>query len=143
MLETYKVNTDFVSTLPMLTTFVFMSRADNGEREFAFNRGADEQLMLDDAAVNSLSNDSILHLGSATALLGGSLGDTYLKLAKAAKHKGNIICVVPNYRIDLWKNREDDFRQACIPYFKMSDIVNVSDDELTLLSQQENMESGC
>jgi fructokinase len=141
--KSYQVNTDHVATLQLSTTFAFVSLADDGEREFAFNRGADEQLTLDNAAIKSLSHDSILHLGSATALLGGKLGESYLQLAKVAKSKGNLICFDPNFRIDLWKNREDDFRQACVPYFKMADIVKVSDEELILLSKQESMETGC
>jgi fructokinase len=141
--KTYQVNTDYISALPMSTTFAFVSLADNGEREFAFNRGADEQLALEETEVELLTNDAILHLGSATALLGGKLGDSYLKLAQAAKSKGNMICFDPNFRIDLWKNREADFRQACVPYFKMADIVKVSDEELTLLSEQDDMRTGC
>jgi fructokinase len=139
----YHVNTDYVASLPLSTTFAFVSLADNGEREFEFNRGADEQLALKDAEIESLSTDSILHLGSATALLGGKLGGSYLKLAQAAQQKGNVICFDPNFRIGLWENREAEFRQACIPYFKMADIVKVSDEELVLLSQQEKMETGC
>lgn len=140
---TYQVNTDHISILPMSTTFAFVSLADNGEREFAFNRGADEQLDVEDAAIDALTEDSILHLGSATALLGGKLSESYLKLAHAAKQKGNIICFDPNFRIDLWKGREADFRDACVSYFKMADIVKVSDEELILLSQQDDMKVGC
>ena len=141
--KNYHVNTDYIATLPQSTTFAFVSLADNGEREFAFNRGADEQLVLEDTSINELTNDAILHLGSATALLGGKLGESYFALAQKAKHKGNMICFDPNFRIDLWKGRELDFREACIPYFKMADIVKVSDDELTLLSQQDDMSTGC
>lgn len=141
--QNYNVNTKHVASLPLSTTFAFVSLADNGEREFAFCRGADEKLSLDKAIVSDLSQNSILHLGSATALLGGELAYTYLQLAQAAKARGNMICFDPNFRIDLWRNREDDFRQACVPYFQMADIVKVSDDELILLSEQESMEEGC
>lgn len=139
----YQVNSDHVSVLPMPTTLAFVSLADNGEREFAFNRGADEQLILDDATIDALTTNAILHLGSATALLGGKLSDSYLKFAKEARRKGNIVCFDPNFRIDLWKNREADFRDACQAYFKMADMVKVSDEELILLSQQDDMNLGC
>ncbi|MEP1386137.1 MAG: carbohydrate kinase [Paraglaciecola sp.] len=141
--QKYHVNTDYVNTLPMSTTFAFVSLADNGEREFAFNRGADEQLELTATEVSELTDNSILHLGSATALLGGSLSESYLALAKAAKSKGNTICFDPNYRIDLWRGREQEFKDACSTYFKMADMVKVSDEELTLLSGQEDMKAGC
>ncbi|MFT2091127.1 carbohydrate kinase family protein [Paraglaciecola sp. 2405UD69-4] len=141
--QNYQVNTDHVNTLPMSTTFAFVSLADNGEREFAFNRGADEQLALSASDIDTLTNNSILHLGSATALLGGSLSESYLALAKEAKRKGNIICFDPNYRIDLWRGRDQEFKDACNAYFKMADMVKVSDEELTLLSGEEDMKTGC
>lgn len=141
--KNYQVNTDFINVLPMSTTFAFVSLADNGEREFAFNRGADEQLKLTASEVSELTDNSILHLGSATALLGGSLSDSYLALAKEAKRKGNIICFDPNYRIDLWRGRDQEFKDACTTYFKMADMVKVSDEELTLLSGEKDMKVGC
>lgn len=139
----YRVSTEHVISLPMATTLAFVSLDEQGDREFAFNRGADEHLSLTDEAIDLLSNDAILHLGSATALLGGKLGQTYRKLAEAASQKGNLICFDPNYRVDLWKNREADFRDACKPYFECANIVKVSDEELVLFSQQDDMRIGC
>lgn len=139
----HNVNTKHVVLLPMSTTFAFVSLSDNGDREFAFNRGADESLTLSDASLASLTDNAILHLGSATALLGGELGNSYLALAKMAKSKGNTICFDPNFRVDLWKDRETEFRTTCETYFTIADIVKVSDEELTLLSQKADMEQGC
>lgn len=139
----YHVNTSKVTVLPMSTTFAFVSLDENGDREFAFNRGADEHLCLSDRDVNTLTTNAILHLGSATALLGGELSDSYFKIAQAAKQKGNTICFDPNFRIDLWKNREADFREACQRYITMADVIKVSDEELILFSQQEDMHKGC
>ena len=132
-----------VASLASSTTLAFVSLGDNGEREFAFNRGADEQLNLDDSTINTLLDDSILHLGSATALLGGELGDSYLRLAEQGKANGNIICFDPNFRIDLWRGREEQFKTICNRYFALADIVKVSDEELVLLSGQSDMAAGC
>lgn len=139
----YGVNTDQVASLSSSTTLAFVSLGDNGEREFAFNRGADEQLSLDDSTIETLLEDSILHLGSATALLGGELGDSYLRLAKEGKKNGNVICFDPNYRVDLWRGRDAEFREICNTYFAVADMVKVSDEELVLLSQQDDMAAGC
>ncbi|MFW8590981.1 carbohydrate kinase family protein [Glaciecola sp. 2405UD65-10] len=139
----YNVNTNYVSVLPMSTTLAFVSLADDGQREFAFNRGADEQLSLDAEALSFLSSDSILHIGSATALLGGPLNDTYLAITKAAHKNGNTICFDPNFRIGLWEGKEAEFIEACTPYFKMADIVKVSDEELELFTKTNDMEAGC
>lgn len=139
----YAVNTDHVASLSTSTTLAFVSLGDNGEREFAFNRGADEQLNLDDNTISTLLTDSILHLGSATALLGGELGESYLRIAQQGKNNGNIICFDPNYRVDLWRGRDAEFRDICNTYFALADIVKVSDEELVLLSQKDDMAEGC
>lgn len=139
----YQVNIDHVSALPESTTLAFVSLTDSGEREFAFNRGADEHLVLSDAAMEELTDDAILHLGSATALLGGALSESYLKIARVARLKGNTICFDPNFRIDLWKGQESLFRGKCNYYFELADVVKVSDEELLLLSQARDFQSGC
>lgn len=139
----YHVNTNFVETVNIPTTLAFVSLADDGEREFAFNRGADELLHLSEATINILLENAILHLGSATALMGGELALSYRKIALAAKENGNIISFDPNYRVDLWRGNEGIFRQRCDEYFQIADIVKVSDDELVLLTQSSTMEGGC
>lgn len=139
----YNVDTKHVSVLNDSTTLAFVSLGDDGEREFAFNRGADEKLRLSQPQINDLLNGSILHLGSATALLGGFLADSYMDIARTAHSNGNIISFDPNFRVDLWRGNEASFRKKCEAYFDLADIVKVSDDELYLLSQANDIESGC
>lgn len=139
----HHVNIDNVAVIPLSTTLAFVSLDENGNRDFAFNRGADEHLGLSEKVIETLTTDCILHLGSATALLGGDLADSYYKIAQAAKQKGNIICFDPNFRVDLWKGREVTFTEACQPYISMADIIKVSDEELLLFSQQQDMFKGC
>lgn len=139
----YQVNIDFVETANTPTTLAFVSLADDGEREFAFNRGADELLNLSNDTINVLLENAILHLGSATALMGGELALSYRKIALIAKENGNIISFDPNYRVDLWRGNEALFRQKCDEYLQLADIVKVSDEELVLLTQSSTMEDGC
>jgi fructokinase len=139
----YQVNTSHVTTLPRSTTLAFVSLADSGERDFAFNRGADEHLMLSEVALQELTDNAILHLGSATALLGGALNESYQQIAELARLKGNTICFDPNFRIDLWKGQESIFRDKCNYYFELADVVKVSDEELLLLSQAKDFQTGC
>ncbi|MBA6297783.1 carbohydrate kinase [Colwellia sp. MB02u-9] len=133
-LQSYNVNVDFVQVLSTPTTLAFVSLADEGEREFTFNRGADEQLTLTDSRLESLLDDSIIHFGSATALLGGNLFDSYLAAVNHASSNGNLIVFDPNYRIDLWKNNIEQFKERCSIFIKMADVVKVSEDELELLT---------
>ena len=88
-------------------------------------------------------HDSILHLRSATVLLGGNLSASYLAIATAAKENGNIISFDPNFRVDLWKGREKAFKKECEKYFRLADIVRVSDEEMFQLTAQADMQKGC
>lgn len=141
--QSYNVNTDNVAILPMSTTLAYVSLDENGDREFIFNRGADEHLCISNELLGSLTQDTILHLGSATALLGGALAESYMSIAQEASRKGSVICFDPNFRLDLWKNREYKFKELCDSYFELADIVKISDEELRLFSEQEDIHKGC
>jgi len=142
-LNEYQVKTSYVQQLSTPTTLAFVSLADEGEREFTFNRGADEQLTLTDNRLHSLLDDAIVHFGSATALLGGNLYDSYLASAKLAFEQGNLIVFDPNYRIDLWQNNIEQFKQRSSEFFNMADVVKVSEEELELLTDCSNFSDGC
>src|SRR5699024_12748351 len=80
-LKQYKVDTSMVKKDEKLpTTIAFVSRDANGERDFQFNRGADQNLEQQDLSLNKIWKSSIFHFGSATALLEGALQRTYLDL---------------------------------------------------------------
>lgn len=133
-LQSYKVNVDSVQMLSTPTTLAFVSLADEGEREFIFNRGADELLSLTEQEQEVLLDNAIVHLGSATALLGGALYESYLATATLANLKGNLIVFDPNYRMDLWKDNIELFKERCAIFMEMADVVKVSEEELTLLT---------
>ncbi|MGJ8691444.1 MAG: carbohydrate kinase family protein [Thalassotalea sp.] len=142
-LQKYHVNTNYTQVLSLPTTLAFVSLADEGEREFIFNRGADEKLTLTDSSIDTLLNDSILHLGSATALLGDNLLDSYFKIAKQAYTNGNLIVFDPNYRIDLWKKNLEQFKERCEVFLGLADVVKVSEEELELLTGIGEQKEAC
>lgn len=142
-LEHYHVNTNYLSQISEPTTLAFVSLFDDGEREFDFIRGADKELNLSTSVIKDLLNNSILHLGSATALLDGTLKATYLNLAIQAKINGNLISFDPNYRIDLWKEDTSKFCERAKAFFSYADLVKVSEDELVLLTQKNSLADGC
>ncbi|MGL1959495.1 MAG: PfkB family carbohydrate kinase, partial [Colwellia sp.] len=114
-----------------------------GEREFTFNRGADEQLTLTESILEPLFDDSIIHFGSATALLGGNLFDSYLAAANLANLNGNLIVFDPNYRMDLWKDNIEQFQERCNIFLKLADVVKVSEEELELLTGINDQKEAC
>jgi fructokinase len=116
------------------TTLAFVSIQKNGERDFIFNRGADEIYKYEELDEEKLKEADIIHFGSATALLGGPLKDTYYKAVKLAKEQNTFVSFDPNYRTDLWKNRIDDFIQISREFISKADFVKVSHEELALIS---------
>ncbi|HLU21623.1 MAG TPA: carbohydrate kinase [Bacillaceae bacterium] len=124
------------------TTLAFVSLKDNGERDFVFNRGADVFLSEEDIDKHKLSMASILHFGSATALLEDPFRSTYLNTMLLAKDAGKFISFDPNYRSDLWKGRLDSFVELAKKGIAQADFVKVSDEELKIISGVDNLANG-
>lgn len=124
------------------TTLAFVSLKSDGERDFVFNRGADELLTYDDLSEEKIYYSKVIHFGSATALLGGPSKLTYMKVMKIAKEKSIFVSFDPNYRVDLWKNRLEEFiavSKKCLAY---ADFVKVSDEEIRIISGRQNLQEG-
>ncbi|WP_139902305.1 carbohydrate kinase family protein [Clostridium thermarum] len=124
------------------TTLAFVSLKSDGERDFVFNRGADELLYYNELDENKIIASKIIHFGSATALLGGPSKDTYLKVMKLARSKGIFISFDPNFRVDLWKGRMQEFIEVSRQCLKYADFVKVSDEEVKTISRKEDIEAG-
>ena len=124
------------------TTLAFVSLAEDGERDFVFSRGADRELKYDSTVKKQFQNN-IVHLGAATALLGGPLEDAYGHYLFDALTKDCFISFDPNFRSDLWKNNEEVFVKKCIPYIEKSHLCKFSHEEALLLSGKETVEEAC
>ncbi|RNC92401.1 MAG: carbohydrate kinase [Allomuricauda sp.] len=124
------------------TTLAFVSLAKDGERDFVFARGADQELKYDSSVKNQLQNN-MLHLGAATALLGGPLEDAYGRYLFDALTKDCFISFDPNFRIDLWKGNEAVFVKKCLPYIEKSHLCKFSHEEALLLSGKTTVEEAC
>ncbi|MBP1156401.1 MULTISPECIES: carbohydrate kinase [unclassified Paenibacillus] len=124
------------------TTMAFVSLQANGERDFVFYRGADERLTMADVDLEYISHARVMHFGSATALLGGEALETYFSLIDLAKAKNMFISFDPNFRTNLWQGREDEFIERARRGIGQADFVKVSDEELRLITTQEDMLEG-
>ncbi len=143
VLKDYGVKTSYLKRSDKPTTLAFISLMADGERDFVFNRGADGDYSLTQAEIDEMLNNSILHLGAATALLGDKLYNTYLKTAQTAHKNGQLISFDPNYRVDLWPERLGEFVEKSLAFIKLADIVKVSEEELELLTKHSDLEQGC
>ncbi|ATP39648.1 carbohydrate kinase [Solibacillus sp. R5-41] len=120
------------------TTLAFVSRKKDGERDFQFFRGADEQLQRHEVTLENWNDYSICHFGSATALLSPPFCNVYREIFEEAVQQQRFVSFDPNYRADLWINRQDEFVEKCKPYIEKADFIKVSEEELVILTNEKN-----
>ena len=141
-LDTYDVDLSLVQRSDVFTTLAFVSLAENGERDFVFSRGADRELTYD-PSVKTVFKNNMVHLGAATALLGGPLEKAYGHYLFDALTENAFISFDPNFRADLWKNSASVFVKKCMPYIEKSHLCKFSLEEAQLLSKKSNLKEAC
>lgn len=122
------------------TTLAFVSREIGGERDFIFNRGADELLRIEDLHLQKLMEMDIVHFGSATALLSEPFSKTYEQLMQTLLMQNHFISFDPNYRANLWKGDTERFIEKCEPFMEEAHFIKMSDEELQLFARTSNFE---
>jgi len=132
------VDTRHLQKTDTFTTLAFVSIAENGERDFVFSRGADRELKYL-PKIKSEFKGNMLHLGAATALLGGPLESAYGHYFFDGLTERAFISFDPNFRQDLWKRREGGFIKKCIPFIEKSHLCKFSLEEAQLLSGKEDL----
>ncbi|MBS4210479.1 carbohydrate kinase [Bacillus sp. FJAT-50079] len=118
----------------MPTTLAFVSLRASGERDFIFNRGADQLYTKADLNIEKVKQAKIVHFGSATALLDAPFQKTYLYAMKMAVTNGGYVTFDPNYREDLWRGRINDFVSLSKECVKSADLVKLSEEELEIIT---------
>lgn len=124
------------------TTMAVVSVDENGERDFTFYRdpGADSMLLKDEIPLGLLKEARFLHFGSVS-LTREPARTTTLCAAETARALGAVITYDPNYRANLWPDRDTAIRRMRKP-LDMVDILKISDEELPLLADTDNLEAG-
>ena len=94
------------------TTMAVVSVDATGERDFSFYRSANADVMLskEDIPEETLKAAKIVHFGSVSLTADPSRTAT-LDAAARAKKLGATITYDPNYRANLWKNKEEAIAQ--------------------------------
>lgn len=124
------------------TTMAFVSIAEDGERDFVFGRGADKKLKYD-IGVKKGFKENMVHLGAATALLGGGLEEAYSHYLFDALTRKAFISFDPNFRGNLWKDEKEMFVKKCLPFIEKSHLCKFSLEEAQLLSGEKELEKAC
>ncbi|MEH7114009.1 carbohydrate kinase [Neobacillus niacini] len=142
-LDDAKVNTSMIVLDDVHpTTLAFVSLQANGERDFIFNRGADAFLLEEELEEDKLNDAAIHHFGSATALLNDPFQTTYFTVMRNAKNKGKFISFDPNFRTDLWKNKQTEFIELAKKGIALADFVKVSEEELHIITRISDLAEG-
>ncbi len=129
-----------VGTLWMLkdenyfTTLAFVSLLENGERDFYFSRGADGQLNRQEIEDIDLNSFSIVHFGSATAFLPGTLLTAYQGLLHKCLQHEVFISFDPNYRHLLFKKNTQSFIDQSWNFIKSCHFFKLSDEEAMMIT---------
>lgn len=124
------------------TTMAVVSVDENGERDFTFYRdpGADSMLLKDEIPLGLLKEARFLHFGSVS-LTREPARTTTLCAAETARALGAVITYDPNYRANLWPDRDTAIRRMRKP-LDMVDILKISNEELPLLADTDDLEAG-
>ncbi|MFT8888568.1 MAG: carbohydrate kinase [Ethanoligenens sp.] len=133
---------NLVLTDEVHTTLAFVHLDPSGDRSFSFYRkpGADVLLREDELDLDLLRQTGILHFGSLSLTDEPSRTATFCAV-QTAKDAGAIISYDPNYRAPLWDSKESAVKQmkAGLAY---ADIVKLSEEELTLLTGETDLNAG-
>lgn len=124
------------------TTMAVVSVDENGERDFTFYRdpGADSMLLKDEIPLGLLKEARFLHFGSVS-LTREPARTTTLCAVETARALGAVITYDPNYRANLWPDRDTAIHRMRKP-LDMVDILKISDEELPLLADTDDLEAG-
>jgi fructokinase len=125
-----------------LTTLAFVHLSETGDRSFSFYRtqGADLMLVWDEIKRQLIDDAKIFHFGSVS-LSGQPCRDTLHEAVRYAASKEKLISYDPNYRPLLWPN-EAEARTEISKLIGAADILKVSEEEMTLLTGETDLEKG-
>lgn len=138
-LKRYEVGTSQVIEDEHLgTTIAYVSIDENGERDFEFMRGADGNISPEQINFAAFSDCKIIHLGSATALLGVQLYDVYQAFIDFANQYDKFISFDPNYRDALYHDKQELFIAHCKEVIKHVDLIKVSEEEGQIITGKSN-----
>lgn len=135
-MEKYDVDTSMtVVDDGVKTGLVFVDLYPSGDREFFFYRDnpADARLYPEDVPDDLLQKGDILHFCSV-ALMECPTKHAHEKAILQARERGALVSFDINERLHLWRD-VNRLRDTCYEFIPLSDIIKVTDDELTMLTE--------
>lgn len=121
------------------TTLAFVELDKDGDRHFCFYRKHTADYCFDEADIPEIvGKANIIYVGSLA--LSEERGRSFFdKLIAAAKSAGKKICYDVNYRDDIFPDAKSA-KKIYAKYIGAADIVKLSEEEVGLFSEKENIE---
>lgn len=122
------------------TALAFVSLRSDGEREFMFYRhpSADMLYAPNEVDFDIISSAKIFHHGSIS-LISEPSGSATLAALDCAHENGLLISYDPNLRLALWSDPASA-KKGILSVWERADLIKVSDDELSFLAGQADMD---
>ncbi|XP_030508142.1 probable fructokinase-6, chloroplastic isoform X2 [Cannabis sativa] len=120
------------------TALAFVTLKSNGEREFMFYRNPSADMLLEESEIDFdlIRKAKIFHYGSIS-LITEPCKSAHIAAIKAATDAGVVISYDPNLRLPLWPSA-DSAREGILSIWETADIIKVSDEEVSFLTQGED-----
>ncbi|WP_100372564.1 aminoimidazole riboside kinase [Bacillus sp. FJAT-45037] len=124
------------------TGVVFVTLDNNGERHFSFyiDPSADRFLAPTNISEDLFKEHNILHFGSISMISEPSKSAT-IEAVNLAKQNDVLVSYDPNLRLGLWPSKEQA-KETILSMLSTSDVVKISDEELTFLTGETSLEKG-
>jgi fructokinase len=122
------------------TALAFVSLLADGERDFMFYRHPSADMLWHSEQVDQadVARARIFHYGSISLIHEPSRSATLTALAYA-KSNGALLSYDPNLRLPLWPS-VDAARAGILNGWQHAEVIKVSEEELTFLSEQDTLE---
>ncbi len=126
------------------TTLAFVEKLPNGDRDFSFYRkpGADIMLKAEEVVAHKelIEGAKIFHFGTLS-MTDAEVEEATKTALKIAKESGCIISFDPNLRPPLWDS-EEKAKEKIRFGFANCDVLKISDNEITFMTGEEDLEKG-
>jgi len=143
ILENYGVKTRQMQfSSDVRTGIVFVTNSADGERSFEFYIDPSADRFLEAYEINEadLTSHKILHFGSIS-MIGNPAKKATETAVKIAKENDMIVSYDPNLRLSLWES-EQHARETIISMFSQTDVLKLSDEELTFVTGEQSIHAG-
>ena len=126
------------------TTLAFVEKLPNGDRDFSFYRNPGADIMLTAKEVEAhrdlIENAKIFHLGTLS-MTHETVEKASIRALEIAKAAGCLISFDPNLRPPLWSS-EEKAKEKIRYGFSHCDILKISDNEITFMTGEEDLDKG-